>query len=69
MKYQIIAATKLSAANLKLATELATTKLGAKGTPELLFDSALLAGVQIHYGSQMLDLTLNGQLERLSRSL
>lgn len=69
MKYQIVSAAKLSTANLKLATELASSKLGAKGTPEQLLDASLLAGIQIHYGSQMLDLTLSGQLERLIATL
>lgn len=69
MNYQIISATKLSANNLKVAEDIATTKLGAIGIPKLEIDSSLLAGVKIKVNTELLDLSLASQIDRLTNSI
>ncbi len=69
MTYTITSASKLSSNNLKAAIALATTKLEAKGTPTLLIDPSLLAGIKITVGSQELDLSLSSRLDRLTAAL
>ncbi|KKU43889.1 MAG: ATP synthase subunit delta [Microgenomates group bacterium GW2011_GWA1_46_7] len=69
MTYLITSATRLSAANLALAAQLATKHLEVSGKPTVKIDPALLAGVIIQHGDQVLDLSLAGKLTRLAKSL
>jgi|GEM_PF-1889511 len=69
MNYQIISATKLSSSNLKVAEDIAAAQLRATGTPKLEIDSSLLAGVKIKVGTELLDLSLAGQIDRLTNSI
>lgn len=69
MNYTITSATKLSTANLKVAQELAKKTLGANGTPKLLLDPSLLAGVRILYGSSLLDLSLETRLDKITNAI
>lgn len=69
MTYTITSAVKLSPSNLKLATARATSELAASGTPTLVVDPSLLAGVRIQYGSALLDLSLASRLDRLTNSI
>lgn len=65
----IISAAKLSAAEQKVATSLAESRLGATGKPELKTDPSLLAGAKIIVGSSLLDLSLAGRLDRILQSI